>query len=84
MNFTTDEYQVLIESLDTWVDKDALGSLMGAMIGGVLLKDEAKKEWETKQKVKEQLAVAERTERKEIATLIKAKLIALKRGAVTA
>lgn len=77
-----DECEVLIEALDSWITKDAMGSFVGSMVGSLLMKkdDPARADWEREEAVKRNFEDAERRERSETAALIKAKLISIKRA----
>ncbi len=80
MNLTKQDFDALIESMDSWVDKDATGELMGMMLGGLASRGDpvlaAKMEHEDKERRRK--ADAARKIRKERCIVIQSKLIAMR------
>ena len=79
MDLTKEDLNILIEALDSWLNRDFGGEIIGDMLGSLLAKDEEGKkkileEREERKKVKE----TQKQNEAEIATLLKAKLILMK------
>jgi hypothetical protein len=77
-----DDLTVLIEAVDSWVNKDATGELMGALFEGMLA-DKNSPEAEKLKREREEKRLAkdvEHRQRKDSATLLKAKLIMLRQS----
>lgn len=75
-NLTYDECDVLIEALDTWIDKGQSSVLMGDLMAGALgsLDESTGKELEKAQEKKKQKFEEEKRQRKRTAAKLKAKL----------
>lgn len=75
---------ILIEAMDSWIDKGSTGELMGDLFMGMLT-DRKNPEVVQKMQIDREGAKAkreaERAGRMEVATLLKAKLIQMKRDA---
>ena len=76
------DMNILIEGLDAWIDKGALGNMMGGMLRMFVPKDDPKamEEWKRSDEESKAKYEYEKSQRAEIATLLKAKLITMKRG----
>jgi hypothetical protein len=79
---TTDEINVLIEALKSWVVKDDSSALVGDMFGSLFTANDpiAKSEWETKSQQAAIERKAAKESREETAALLQAKLITMKRS----
>ncbi len=77
-----EEIDVLIESLDSWVHRSQAGEMMGVMFEGLMsdkITDAGKLKLKQKRAEEYNKKKEKQTEDKETATLIKSKLIMLKR-----
>lgn len=85
MKLEPQEIDNLLDALDCWVNKGATGQLMSAVLGGMLCgKDEAAKEaWKKSEAEANAKADNEKRARAEDAALLKAKLIMLRREALS-
>lgn len=81
MALTTTDIDILLEAMDAWVEKDAAGTLMTDLLGGLLAgKDpEAQEAMRLERENARRERDYERAQRKEVATLLKATLIRMKR-----
>ena len=81
MRLTIVEIDTLIEAMDAWIDKDSAGLLMGGLLESMLMRDdpEAKSSFADRQAAKKREADYERRQRGEVAVMIKAKLITMRR-----
>ena len=77
MNLTREDYDVLLESMEAWENKDGMDGLMGAMLCGMLCRDDDERR---KYKEKERGAQHKRDEarrvRRDRSAVLRAKLIA--------
>lgn len=81
-SLTLQEIDVLLEALDKWVAGSLDGELTGMLFGAMFsdkLDEEGKAKFEEKQQKQNDEREAKRRERSEVATLLKAKLIMVRR-----
>jgi hypothetical protein len=81
-DLTHEDMTILIEAVDEWVSKGLTGEMMGDIFGAMLLDKsdpEQKAKWEQEREMKRLAQQVEKEQRKETATLLKAKLIMLRR-----
>lgn len=79
--FSTKEIDTLIEALDAWEQKDFAGRMFGKFVSAMVAKDispEQQQELEREEQRAEEKADREARQRREVATLLKAKLIMMK------
>lgn len=75
---------ILIEAMDSWIDKGSTGELMGDLMMGMMgsrSDPETMRKIELEREVAKAKREAEKIGRMEVATLLKAKLIHMKRDA---
>lgn len=81
--FTSRELTTLTEALDAWIDKDAAGSFMTGVAGALMIERgdvAARQRWDAEEKERREQEKTARALRAEEATLLKAKLIQLRRS----
>lgn len=81
MNLTETDFNILIEAMDEWTQKGLMGNLMGGLMGSLIAKDDlkAREAFAAEESKRKAQYNNERQYRQEVATLLKAKLIMLKR-----
>lgn len=77
---TKQELDCLIESMETWVNKDLSGDIMGAIFTGMIGRDDplSKAKMAEEERLRKIKADAERKIRKERCIVIQAKLLAMR------
>ena len=74
-----EDFGILFEALDAWVDKDAVGNMIGSLLPALLpLPEDKKAALEQEQERRSAKAADEKQQRKEVAVLIQAKLVGLR------
>ncbi len=74
---TRSDFAILLEALGKWEQADVFGSMMGAMLGGMIPTEERAK-WEAEQAEKDKLEKQGANDRKEMAIMLKAKLLQMR------
>ncbi len=74
---TSDDLTVLGEALDSWIVKDAAGSIMSELIVGLVARDGQEAAAQKLEEQKQRLAI-EKQQRKDRAILLQAKLIQMR------
>ena len=73
------DFGILFEALDAWVDKDAVGNMIGSLLPALLpLPEDKKAVLEKEQERRSAEAAVAKQQRKEVAVLIQAKLVGLR------
>jgi hypothetical protein len=81
LDLTAEDITVLIDACDAWVNKHLLGDFTGTVIGIRMAKDEKGRQAFAAKKEREQFArEIEMIKSRETATLLKAKLIQMRRN----
>jgi hypothetical protein len=76
VNVTDEEFQILDEALDAWIEKDMAGEIIGHVFEAMVSGNSPEGHEAFKRKIKEDSAKSaqQRATRKRIATILKAKL----------
>lgn len=80
---TRNELDILIESVDHWVEKDMVGGLLDGLLLSMIGKDapeQSRRQMEMDRSAKEEERKAQKRLRKEQAIILKAKLLSIRDG----
>ncbi len=82
-NLSSKEIDILVDALEAWERKDMTGKLMGGLLKAMIAKDDPvmKAKMEEEERIENEKEEKEARQRKEVALMLKAKLIGIKQNA---